>query len=50
MPQTPKGEKIKREMIKQYGPKKGKEVFHKAVAKGTIKGVEKAPRKKRGKK
>ena len=49
MPLNEKGKKIEREMVNQYGPKKGKEVFHKAIAKGTIKGVEKAPRKKRHK-
>lgn len=47
MPQTPKGKKIERKMIKQYGPKKGARVYHASAAKGTIKGVEK---KKHGRK
>lgn len=41
MPLTKKGEKIKAKMIKQYGQKKGTEVFHKSRNIGTIKGVDK---------
>lgn len=44
MPLTPKGEKIEHAMEKEYGEKKGKEVFYASKNKGTIKGVE---RKKR---
>lgn len=39
MPLTKKGSKIKSAMMKQYGAKKGKQVFHAAENKGTIKGV-----------
>jgi len=38
-PLTKKGEKIKRSMVKQYGAKKGKQVFFASERKGTIKGV-----------
>jgi len=39
MPLTKKGEKIKREMVKEYGKKKGEEVFYSSQNKGTIKGT-----------
>ncbi len=39
MPLTKKGEKIKREMQKTYGVKKGKQVFFASQNKGTIKGT-----------
>ena len=39
MPLTEKGKKIKREMVKKYGAKKGKQVFFASERKGTIKGV-----------
>lgn len=38
-PLTKKGEKILREMQKEYGAKKGKEVFYASINKGKIKGV-----------
>ena len=41
MPLTPKGKKIIAAMVKQYGKKKGKEVFYASKNKGTIEGVEK---------
>lgn len=41
MPLTPKGKKIKAAMTKEYGAKKGKEVFYASRNKGTIKGVDK---------
>jgi len=41
MPLTVKGTKIKKAMEKQYGKKKGEEVFYKSQAKGTIKGTHK---------
>lgn len=41
MPLTKKGQKIKRAMKKNYGPKKGTQVFYASANKGTIKGVEK---------
>lgn len=45
MPLTKKGRKIERAMDKEYGDKKGKEVFYASKNKGTIKGVEKGKRK-----
>jgi len=39
MPLTKKGEKIKRAMMKHYGPKKGKQVFYASENKGSIQGV-----------
>jgi hypothetical protein len=39
MPVTPKGEKIKKAMEKQYGKEKGEQVFYASANKGTIKGV-----------
>lgn len=44
MPLTPKGEKIKANMEKEYGEKKGKQVFYASENKGNIKGVTKAPK------
>ena len=42
MPLTEKGKEIMKSMKKQYGKKKGEEVFYASKNKGTIKGVEKA--------
>ncbi len=39
MPKTVKGKKIMRAMKKEYGAKKGEEVFYASANKGTIKGV-----------
>ena len=39
MPVTKKGAKILRSMIRQYGVKKGRQVFYASERKGTIKGV-----------
>ena len=39
MPETPKGKKIKAAMRKQYGKKKGTQVFYASANRGTIKGV-----------
>lgn len=39
MPLTPKGEKIKAAMEKEYGKKKGEQVFYASENKGKIKGV-----------
>jgi len=47
MPLTKKGAKIKRAMTKQYGTKKGKQVFYASANKGTIKGVHKGRKKRR---
>jgi len=41
MPLTGKGKKILGHMKKQYGAKKGKEVFYASQRKGTIKGTHK---------
>lgn len=41
MPMTEKGKKIMSAMKKQYGAKKGKQVFYASKNKGKIKGVEK---------
>ncbi len=40
-PLTEKGRKIKAEMRKEYGKKKGDEVFYASQKKGTIKGTHK---------
>lgn len=50
MPKTKKGKKIYRKMVKQYGEKKAKEVFHKSANKGTITGVHRKTRHKGGRK
>lgn len=42
MPLTPKGEKIKSAMTKEYGEKKGTSVFYASKNAGKIKGVEKS--------
>jgi len=39
MPLTKKGKKIKQAMEKQYGKKKGEEVFYASQKKGKIKGT-----------
>lgn len=39
MPLTTKGKKIKAAMAKEYGKKKGEQVFYATENKGTIKGV-----------
>lgn len=41
MPLTKKGKKIKRAMEKNYGKKKGDQVFYASENKGKIKGVAK---------
>jgi len=41
MPLTDKGKKIKRNMKKTYGAKKGEEVFYASQNKGTITGTHK---------
>lgn len=41
MPLNKKGEKIMRSMMKEYGAKKGKEVFYASENKGRIKGIKK---------
>lgn len=52
MPLTPKGQKILKNMTKEYGAKKGKSVFYASINKGKLKGVEpesKAPAPTRSK-
>ena len=39
MPLTPKGESIMSAMMKEYGKKKGKQVFYASANKGKIKDV-----------
>ena len=41
MPLTDKGKKIMKSMKKQYGKKKGKQVFYASKNKGKIKNVDK---------
>jgi len=41
MPLTAKGKKILKNMRKQYGVKKAKQIFYASENKGTIKGVHK---------
>lgn len=40
MPLTTKGKKILGNMVKEYGPEKGKRVFYASINKGSIGGVE----------
>jgi hypothetical protein len=47
MPLTKKGRKIMSAMKKQYGAKKGKQVFYASQNKGTIKGTHRKRKKKR---
>jgi hypothetical protein len=39
MPLTKKGQKIKGEMEKEYGKKKGEDVFYASINKGTVTGA-----------
>ena len=50
MPLTKKGKEIMSAMDKEYGDKKGKEVFYASRNKGTIKGVDKSRSKALSKK
>ena len=45
MPLTPKGKKIEAAMKKEYGDKKGEQVFYATKNAGKIKGVEKRGKK-----
>lgn len=45
MPLTPKGQKVKTQMVKHYGKEKGEQVFYASENKGTIKGVAKRRKK-----
>jgi hypothetical protein len=46
MPLTKKGKEIKKAMDKEYGSKKGEQVFYASKNAGKIKGVEKGDKKK----
>jgi hypothetical protein len=46
MPLTSKGKKIKAAMAKEYGKKKGEQIFYATENKGTIKGVTKSKKRK----
>ena len=46
MPLTKKGKSILKKMKKNYGAKKGEQVFYASERKGTIKGVAKKRKKK----
>jgi hypothetical protein len=39
MPLTKKGKKIRAAMMKEYGAKKGEDIFYASESKGKIKGV-----------
>jgi len=43
VPLTPKGRKILAEMKREYGPKRGEQVFYASKNAGRITGVEKRP-------
>ena len=45
MPLTKKGKKIKKSMEKQYGKKRGEQVFYASKNKGVIKGVDKTKKR-----
>ncbi len=45
MPLTKKGKKIMEAMMKEYGMKKGKQVFYASENKGKLKGVAKKKKK-----
>lgn len=47
MPLTAKGKKIKANMKREYGSKKGERVFYASINKGKIKGAEGRSRKKK---
>lgn len=46
MPLTKKGTKVKKAMMKQYGSKKGEQVFYATENKGKVKGLKKSNGKK----
>lgn len=47
MPLTAKGKKIKAAMVKEYGKKKGEEVFYASENKGSLKGIKKSLKRRR---
>jgi hypothetical protein len=46
MPFTKKGSKIMKAMKKEYGKKRGENIFYASKNKGTIKGVDKGKKKR----
>ena len=50
MPLTKKGQKMKKELVKEYGKKKGESVLYAMEKKGTAKGIAKKTAKKTTKK
>ena len=50
MPLTAKGKKIKKELVKEYGTKKGTSILYAMESKGTAKGITKKTAKKASKK
>lgn len=46
MPLTAKGKKVMDSMIKQYGKKKAKQIFHAMINEGKLTGAEPAKKKK----
>lgn len=50
MPLTAKGKKIKKELQKEYGAKKGTSILYAMENKGTVKGITKKTAKKTTKK
>lgn len=50
MPLTKKGKKIKKEMKKTYGKKKGEKVFYASQNKGTVTGTHKKRKAKKKRK
>ena len=50
MPETKKGKRVKSAMKRQYGAKKGEQVFYASANKGTITGVHAAKKKSHAKK
>lgn len=40
MPTTKKGEKIKKAMMKEYGPVKGASIYYASIVKGKVTGAE----------
>lgn len=47
MPLTKKGKKIKRNMDKEYGKKKGDSVFYASINKGKVTGAEGSKKRKK---
>lgn len=48
MPLTAKGKKVLANMVRQYGPAKGKQVFYASINKGKLSGVHGGKKKRAG--